>query len=211
MSVAGLVLAGGSSRRFGGDKLAAELDGRPLLEHVLAAVATVSDVVVIALATDGPEPDLVAPAAVRLVLVRDERTGDGPLVGLAAALDGAERAGAERAVVVGGDMPWIRPVVLRALLAALDDPEADACEPVVDGAPRPLPAALRVEPASRAARVRLAAGGRSLAGLFDGLRTVELPGSDWRAMDPDGDSFRDVDRPGDLVRPGHAETGDLIG
>jgi nicotine blue oxidoreductase len=35
----GLVLAAGAGERFGGRKQLAELDGRPLLEHVLAAMA----------------------------------------------------------------------------------------------------------------------------------------------------------------------------
>lgn len=36
--IAGLVLAAGAARRFGAPKQLAELDGRPLLEHVLAAM-----------------------------------------------------------------------------------------------------------------------------------------------------------------------------
>jgi hypothetical protein len=36
--IAGLVLAAGAGRRFGGGKLLAELEGSPLLEHALAAV-----------------------------------------------------------------------------------------------------------------------------------------------------------------------------
>jgi molybdenum cofactor cytidylyltransferase len=37
--IGGLVLAAGASERFGGRKQLAELDGRPLLEHVLMAMA----------------------------------------------------------------------------------------------------------------------------------------------------------------------------
>ncbi len=37
--IGGLVLAAGDSQRFGGRKQLAELDGRPLLEHVLIAMA----------------------------------------------------------------------------------------------------------------------------------------------------------------------------
>jgi molybdenum cofactor cytidylyltransferase len=42
-----LVLAAGQGRRFGGTKQLAELDGRPLLEHALAAVAALSPRVVV--------------------------------------------------------------------------------------------------------------------------------------------------------------------
>ncbi|MBA3422426.1 MAG: nucleotidyltransferase family protein [Thermoleophilaceae bacterium] len=38
--IAGLVLAAGAAQRFGAPKQLAELDGRPLLEHVLAAMTS---------------------------------------------------------------------------------------------------------------------------------------------------------------------------
>jgi molybdenum cofactor cytidylyltransferase len=44
---AGLVLAAGEGRRFGGPKQLALLDGRPLIEHALAALAHLDRVVVV--------------------------------------------------------------------------------------------------------------------------------------------------------------------
>ena len=41
-SVSGIVLAGGRSARFGRDKLAESIDGRPLLHLAAEAVATVA-------------------------------------------------------------------------------------------------------------------------------------------------------------------------
>ena len=40
--VTGIILAGGASARFGSDKLAAPVGGRPLLQHALEAVAAVA-------------------------------------------------------------------------------------------------------------------------------------------------------------------------
>lgn len=206
MTVAGIVLAGGEGRRFGGDKLATEVNGRSLLARAVESVGEVADVVVVALAfgaRDGGSSALGGdlPRA-RLLVVRDPRSDGGPLLGAATALEAAHHLGAELAVLVGGDMPWLRPTVLASLLAALDDPGFDACLPVVDGAPRPLPAALRVQPGHDAARRGTSAGRRSLLSLFDGLRTTDLTEAAWRPLDPDGESFRDVDRPADLDR-GH--------
>ena len=65
MAVLGVVLAGGQSRRFGGDKALALLDGRPLLGHALSHLAGCDALAVagrdwpgvISLA-DRPAPDL---------------------------------------------------------------------------------------------------------------------------------------------------------
>ena len=50
--ITGIVLAGGRSRRFGSDKLASDVGGRPLVEHAIDALATVADEVVVVIAAD---------------------------------------------------------------------------------------------------------------------------------------------------------------
>src|SRR4051794_25155166 len=49
LSVAGVLLAAGEGRRFGGAKQLAPLRGRPLLEHALATMTAVCDPVVVVL------------------------------------------------------------------------------------------------------------------------------------------------------------------
>ena len=193
MSVTAIVLAGGRSSRFGSPKVAAELDGRPLLDHVLDAVAAVATDVVVVLGPDQPAPAM--PAGVRAV--RDTQEFGGPLVGLAV---GLEASTSLRAVVVGADMPRLRPAVLEALLAALADPGRPAAILEEPAGRRPLPLALAVEPARRAAVATLASGGRSLLALLERLEVAVVPAAQWRALDPDGDSLADVDRPEDLER-----------
>jgi molybdopterin-guanine dinucleotide biosynthesis protein A len=96
--------------------------------------------------------------------------------------------------------------VLRRLVAGLGGdpaptaPTLGACAPVVEGSLRPLPMALAVEPARRAAREALDSGARSLLALVDRLPTVRLEEREWRALDPEGRTFVDVDRPEDLPR-----------
>jgi molybdopterin-guanine dinucleotide biosynthesis protein A len=65
----------------------------------------------------------------------------------------------------------------------------------------PLVAVYRRAPALAAARARLAgpAGGRSLLGLLADLETVVVEEPQWRALDPGGRSFVDLDDPGDLA------------
>jgi len=195
----GIVLAGGASRRFGGDKLGAVVEGRPLLHHSIAAVAAVVDEVVVVVAADGAPPRLPVDLVVPVRVVRDAAAGLGPLAGLAAGL-GAARA--PLALVVGGDQPSLEPTLLAELLLWLgpeaDGPPLDVVALDEDGHLRPLPSAVRVATVLPAARVAIAEGTRSLVGLFGGLRAGTLGPERWKALDPNGASMRDVDTRDDL-------------
>jgi len=197
--VTGIILAGGRSTRFGGDKLAAEIGGRPLLHLAIDAVAAVVDVVVVVVGADAPDPGLPADLPVPVVLARDAVAGRGPLAGLAAGLVAASHP---LALLVGGDQPRLRPLLLRELLRRLDTgtggPPLDVVGLEEDGKLRPLPVALRVATVRPAADVALAAGTRSLVGLFGRLRADTLDPAKWRPLDPAGDSLRDVDTRDDL-------------
>lgn len=198
----GIVLAGGRSTRFGTDKLAAMVDGRPLLHHAILAVAAVSDEVVVVIRSDGPRPHLPTDAEVGVRVVRDAVADGGPLAGLATGLAAAR---GQLAIVVGGDQPSLVAAVLAELLLWLgpdvDGPSLDAVALAEDGMVRPLPAALRVAAVRPIAAALLDAGVRSLVGLLEQLRVGTLEPERWRALDPDGASLRDVDTPDDLPRP----------
>jgi molybdenum cofactor cytidylyltransferase len=114
ISVAAIILAAGESRRFGGAKLLAPLDGRPLVQHVIdAANASSCEPVVIVV---GAGADLLVAAARlgRASVVRnpDYATGQASSlrVGLAAA------GAADAAVILLADMPGVRPALIEALI-----------------------------------------------------------------------------------------------
>jgi molybdopterin-guanine dinucleotide biosynthesis protein A len=197
--VTAVVLAGGRATRFGADKLAVEVDGRPLLQRAITAVAQVADEIVVVAGFGAPEPPLRADVGVPIVVARDAITDGGPLAGLAAGLAVASHP---VALLVGGDQPTLQPALLQELLRRLDAGTDTATFDVVgleqDGQLRPLPAALRVATVLPAADVALASGTRSLIGLFDRLRVRTLAPGEWRALDPAGDSLRDVDTRTDL-------------
>lgn len=101
MSLLGVLLAGGSSRRFGSPKALARLHGRPLWSLGLEALEACGGTVV-AVAND-PEVSSRLPVPVR----PDLRPGLGPLAGLETALVWAQDEGAEGVLIVGCDMPWL--------------------------------------------------------------------------------------------------------
>lgn len=197
--VTGIVLAGGRSTRFGGDKLAAEIGGQQLLHLAIDAVARVADEVVVVVGADAPAPALPPGGPVPVVVARDAVAGQGPLAGLAAGLAAASHP---FALLVGGDQPALEPALLRELTRRLtpeaDGPPLDVVGLEEDGRLRPLPVALRVATVGPAAVVALAGGTRSLVGLFDRLRAGALGPEQWRPLDPAGDSLRDVDTRDDL-------------
>jgi len=192
--VSGIVLAGGRSSRFGGDKLAARVDGATLLERAVAAVAAVSMEVIVVLAP-GDERDLPA-ANVPVRRAIDPEPFGGPLVGLLAGLEAAREP---VAIVAGGDMPTLSPDVLRVLVRRLVAAEGyDAAVLVGRGETRPLPCAVRNGAATQAARRLLVEGERSLKALIGSVSSLSIAEGDWRPLDPTAATLLDVDLPGDL-------------
>jgi molybdenum cofactor cytidylyltransferase len=114
--IAGVVLAAGASKRFGGAKQLALIDGRPMLEQAIRAMSTsgVGRVLVI-LGSDAE--DVVAGidlhGAEPLVA---ERWAEGQSASLATAL--AELQDCDAVVVTLGDQPRMSPDAIRRVVAA---------------------------------------------------------------------------------------------
>ena len=188
--VTAIVLAGGRSSRFGRDKLAEPIDGRPLLHHAIEAVRPVAGRILVVVA-----PDAAPILPTGTTLVRDPTPFDGPLAGLLAGL----RAASDPVVVaIGGDTPALVAAVIESMLVALDSSGADAVVLEHDGRARPLPIVLRREPAVAAASRLRAKGERRLRAITEVLATELVPETEWRSLDPDGVTLRDIDTLADL-------------
>ncbi|HSL76145.1 MAG TPA: molybdenum cofactor guanylyltransferase [Candidatus Limnocylindrales bacterium] len=188
--VAAVVLAGGRSSRFGRDKLAEPIDGRPMLDHVIDRVRAVTPEIVVVAATRSM-PDIASDVD----LVHDERPFEGPLAGLAVGLRAVD-PGIERVIVVGGDMPTVVPAVLDRLLSSLERRQAAVLAD--EERARALPLALRRSAAAEAAEHLLEHGERRLRALLERLDVEVLAPERWREDDADGETLRDVDVPDDL-------------
>lgn len=113
---AAIVLAGGRGSRMGGiDKPTLEVEERSMRASVLLAARS-------ALGEGAPLVLVGEPGAdvqrIGAVCVREEPPFSGPVAGLARGLAELERLGStdEVVLVLGGDMPWLEPRVLGALL-----------------------------------------------------------------------------------------------
>jgi len=192
--VTGVLLAGGASRRFPPNKLLHTYEGGPLFWRPLRALATACGEIVLVLATGAAEPQLpLLGTPVRVV--RDPAADQGPLVALASALAGVNT---EWALLVGGDMPDIKPALLRAMSERARKSAADVVALADKDEAWPMPALFRVS-AARPAASRLVEGGeRRLRAIVTELNTERLDELWWSQHDPAGSWRRDIDRPADL-------------
>ncbi len=182
-----VVLAGGGSRRFGSDKLAADLDGRPLLDATLDSVPDGLAVVVV-----GPERPVRRPVR----FVREEPPGGGPAAALVAGLTAALEAGAETFSTLPGDAPAAGSAV-DVLLAALDRSDLVVAEGS-DGQVFPLQLA---GTAAGARRLVEATGPGRGAGASVRRLLESLDPPPTRVV-LDAPALLDVDTPADLSRIG---------
>jgi len=188
--IAALVLAAGGGSRFGGGKMLARLHDRPVLQHVLDAVATLGpESTVVVLGDDAREVE----AAIAWRGERRVRNPD-PERGLASSL----QIGISEVAVAGpkidavlillGDQPRVRPDVMRALVESAGATDRPVVVPRYPAGGGGNPALVR-----RAAweLVGSARGDRGLGPLLadrpDLVLQVEVAGSN-----PDVDTAEDL-------------------
>lgn len=191
-----VVLAGGRSRRFGdADKLLATHSGRPLIAHTVETAAVVSDTEPIVATRDASHEralDAVVDRPVRYV--HDDPSLEGPLAGIAAALQITETPWL---FVCGGDMPSLSAEAVEALRTRAAD---DGVVPVVHGRIEPLHAIYRRE--ALASATVDAESGAGIRRICRRLQSVQrLRPSDTTA--PLARSVRDIDTRTDLQRASH--------
>lgn len=133
---AAIVLAAGAGSRFGGGKLLAPLEGRPILQHVLERLesADLDEVIVVVGADADAVEGAIDASAARLVVnpAPDEGLSSSLKVGIGALSDDADAA-----LIALGDQPLLPPRAVRALLEADAQPGRPIVVPVYgDGAGR---------------------------------------------------------------------------
>ena len=151
---AGLLLAAGEGKRFGGPKQLARVDGRPLIEHALRALGGLERIVVVL----GARAEEIRAGAdlggAEIVMCPDWAEGMGASLrtGLAALRD------ADEVVIVLADQPFITAEVVARVRAV----PGDAVRAVYDGAPG-HPVVVRRAVLDRAGELRGDKGFRGVA------------------------------------------------
>jgi molybdopterin-guanine dinucleotide biosynthesis protein A len=186
----GFVMAGGRSRRMGRDKALLPWGAGTLLDHAIARLGVVCAEVRVLSGSEPRYGDRGRP--VDLDAIPDA----GPLAGLAAAL---AAAAPRPALLLGVDMPFATPELLRHLCGAL--PGWDAVVPASDAGPEPLCAAYAtacLEPV----RAALAAGERKMTAFWGAVRIRSLPSAELAAFGDPERLFRNLNQPSDYADAG---------
>lgn len=191
-AVAGLVLAGGQSSRFGSDKASALLAGRPLLQWVISALGGVCESIVVVRAARQVLPKIESQAPVRVV--EDVYPGKGPLAGL---VTGLAATNAELCFAVSCDAPRVRPEIVSWLAAQAGG--HDVVCPRVGGVLQPLCAVYRVATCLPAFRDLVERDLLKLVAALEEVDTLIVPEEDVLAVDLDLRSFVTANRPETLA------------
>lgn len=187
--MAGIILAGGKSRRLGRDKAFETVGGRLIIDRVLEA-ASVSAVKLYIVSND---PSKFAAYSERAELLRDEIPALGPLGGLYTAL----LATPDRYnFMVPCDAPFIRPELIQYLLSELTD--CDAVVPESGSRAHTTIAAYSIT-CLPAIEKQLALGHLKVDSFFPDVRVKHPSADDTNRYDPDGLSFFNVNTKEDLA------------
>ena len=119
--IPGIILAGGlASRMGGGDKTLLKLKNKTILQHVIDRLAPQVNVVVLN-ANGNPERF----SRYRVIVIPDNVDGFlGPLAGVLAGLDWAEKKGFQYIVTVAGDTPFFPRTLVSDLVSELQSSES---------------------------------------------------------------------------------------
>jgi molybdenum cofactor guanylyltransferase len=196
-----VVLCGGQSRRMGEPKAWLEFGPERLLQRVVRLIASaIGDGPIAVVAAPGQDcPPLPAP----VMIVRDAVPGRGPLQGLAAGL-AALPDSAGLAYASATDVPFLQPAWigrLRELIGA-----DDLAIPLALGYHHPLAALYRPSTVLPAIDALLRADRLRPVFLMESLRTRVVTDDELRLVDPNLQTLRNLNEPGDYQRA-LAETG----
>lgn len=187
--ISGIVLAAGTSSRFGRTKQLLELAGKPLVQHVVEAAAEAGlDEIIVVLGHEAERVATVLRLPANARTVTNPEFAGGQSSSLAAGL-GAADPSSEAAVVLQADQPGIRPDAIRRLVDSFANTRARVVRLRYRNGPGP--SLLSREIWVRAGHLHGDTGARELiASHPDWVHEVEI----------DADAPPDVDEPEDYLR-----------
>ncbi len=182
------ILSGGKSRRMGTDKAFLPFEGVPMIERVIATAKPFAKELLI-IANDKPAYERYG-----CRVCEDIIKGMGPLSGLYTAFNVTR---SDLLLLVATDMPTIHPDIVR-LISDNDEFAGDVLLPVAFGKEQGLLAAYRRSAIEKFSE-RILQADIQFDEFRNGLEKTFIPEEELRLIDPALSTFRNVNRPEDLL------------
>ena len=181
--VAGVVLAGGRSQRFGdADKALAPLDGVPLVCRTADRLRVPTDELVLNCRREQASDLTTACSGLDPTMAIDADPDAGPLGGIRTGLDATD---APLSAVVACDMPFVDPTLVTFLATEAERTGADAVVPrLEDGWFQTTQAVYRTETVSAAAADVLEDGGGRILDALEALDVYTVGPAELARFDP---------------------------
>ena len=183
---AGVVLAGGQSKRFGSPKAFALRNGIPFYQYSIKALTPLCRSITIVTRRELRHLFDKAGDTVQVIEDDPQIQGQGPLAGICSAMNAVK---AEWFIVLPVDVPYIESRVIAKLTDSID-PAFEAIVPVVDETIQPL-VAIYHHSAAALVKTKLEADERSMHRLLSAAKVKYIDFEDKRP-------FMNVNRPKDM-------------
>jgi molybdopterin-guanine dinucleotide biosynthesis protein A len=188
----GVLLAGGESKRMGRPKADLTFRGKPLLPALVERLQTVCTGGVLVVRRAGQTLPALPPAARVVDDLLPERAALGGL------FTGLALADTRFVLLAACDMPLLSTTLIEAMRVR-PPAGADVLLPLRGGHSEPTHA-IYGHRCLGAIKRALLAGEYGMGGWLGSVRVERMDESWWRALDPDGRSFLNVNTPEDLAR-----------
>jgi len=183
----GGILAGGQSRRYGRNKALEVYQGARLIDRGVHALRSFCDPVLLV------ANDISLYYDVKATLVRDVLSQQGPVGGIHTALLFSPN---DWVFVRAGDMPFLKQELADMMLGLKEG--VDAVVPICSNGYEPLCAMYHRRCLAPIATI-LDGKDRKIVSFYRKIRIRYLAEEEWRTVDPEGLSFKNINTPDDLV------------
>ncbi|MCX8153717.1 MAG: molybdenum cofactor guanylyltransferase [Candidatus Bathyarchaeota archaeon] len=197
MDKTAIILAGGSSRRFGQDKGVLELNGKPLIRHVVDAVKPLVEETIVVTSTQTRIAKYAPLVTGDVRFAVDAYESNSPLIG---ALTGLSISKSQYSLILPFDMPFVSRDVI-SLLFEICIGKAAVIPRWPNGNVEPLHAVYKTNMALEAAKTAVAEGKLHMRAMIEKLRGVRYISTlVIQELDPELHTFFNINTLADLKK-----------
>ncbi len=192
-----IILAGGSSTRFGQDKGLLPLAGKPLIKHVLDKARSIADETIVVASSKMQVEKYAKLLGTTVKVISDADEPQGPLP---AAIAGFDSAHGKYSLLLPCDTPFVSNQILQLLVDLCVNKNATVPR-WPNGYIEPLQAAYHTKAALEAAKNASNEGRNNLKGMVEKIKSVRYVSTlVLQQLDPELNTFFNINTPLDIKK-----------